>query len=259
MQSFASVETDPSHEAGLSFASPASAAKPTLTLEELASDPTVVIQRLPTTETNNLPSIVTDAGTPRNLSRPALRTEAPTESQPEVPVLHYAAAVQALIDNPTIVVQRIPGYEPLLRESVESETASDTNTLNPAVSSEAPVGEPTAALRPEDGSNFYVQNTFLPVADRYRLRISNGAGSEDLANRFAAFISERGFVPDYVRNANNFNYEQSYVFYNPGLLAAAQKIAETIPVPVKLVEASQGSGSVEVILGSDLIGFDSRL
>jgi hypothetical protein len=32
-----------------------------------------------------------------------------------------------------------------------------------------------------------------------------------------------------------------------------------IPVPVKLIEASQGSGGVEIILGSDLIGFDARL
>jgi hypothetical protein len=188
-----------------------------------------------------------------------VRPDAAIGDAVDIPALRYALSVQELIDDPTVVVQRLPGYMPNLRGSIEEDPASQTSSVGPETIPEVPAGEQNVSMSSQTGSAFYVQNSFLPAAGSYRLRISNGAGQDDLARKFAAFISARGFAPDFVTNAGSFDYEKSYVFYNPGLLSTAQKIAEMIPVPVKLVEASRGSGGVEIILGSDLIGFDARL
>jgi hypothetical protein len=170
--------------------------------------------------------------------------------------IHYAPTLQDLIDDPTVVVQRLPDYVSGPQEFIGPEPADYTSSLLPATMREAPTGDATHLTPMESGSTFYTQNTPSPESGEYKLRISNGSGRADLAREFAGLISERGFVPDFVANARSFDYKTSYVFYNPGLLGAAEKIAEQMPVPVKLVEASRGSGSVEIVLGADLVNFD---
>jgi hypothetical protein len=239
----------------------ASFSPPAMTLQELANDPTVVIQRLPSSETNFLPSVVSNAGEQKSLSYPAVRTAAAIGDRAETktPFLRYALTVQELINDPTVVVQGIPGYAPILQGSLELDPASQTSSLNPVRSPEERTNEPTIAMQSGTGSALYAQNSFLPILGDFKLRISNGSDRDDLARSFAGYISERGFAPDFIANARSSDYKISYVFYNPGLLSAAEEIAEMIPVPVKLIEASRGFGNVEVVLGSDLIDFDVQL
>ena len=62
-----------------------------------------------------------------------------------------------------------------------------------------------------------------------------------------------------IANANTFDYRRTLIFYNPDQRAHAEALAATLPFAVRLVEAKQGRGQIELVLGFDLLGIDDSL
>jgi LytR cell envelope-related transcriptional attenuator len=100
---------------------------------------------------------------------------------------------------------------------------------------------------------------FAEVPHGVLLRVSNGAGRRRMASRFADYLGEHGLSVGLIANAAHFNYKASILFYNPDQEAFAREVAGNLPFSVKLVAAKRGRGSIEVVLGSDLLWFDDTL
>jgi hypothetical protein len=91
------------------------------------------------------------------------------------------------------------------------------------------------------------------------LRVSNGTGRRLMAGRFSRYLGDHGLTVRRIANANSFDYRRSIIFYNPDQRAHAEALAAQLPFPVKLAEAKQGRGEIELILGSDLVAVDETL
>jgi hypothetical protein len=91
------------------------------------------------------------------------------------------------------------------------------------------------------------------------IRVSNGTGRRLMARRFAHYFGEHGLAAHKIANANSFDYRRTVIFYNPDQRSQAEALAAVLPFPVRLSEARQGRGQIELILGFDLIGLDDSL
>lgn len=91
------------------------------------------------------------------------------------------------------------------------------------------------------------------------IRVSNGTGRRLMAGRFAGYFRGHGLFVRKVANANSFDYRRTVIFYNPDQRANAEALAAVLPFPVRLAEAKQGRGQIELILGFDLLSLDDAL
>jgi LytR cell envelope-related transcriptional attenuator/Tetratricopeptide repeat len=91
------------------------------------------------------------------------------------------------------------------------------------------------------------------------VRVSNGTGRRLMASRFARHFGEHGLPVRRIANANSFNYRRTVIFYNPDQRAQAEALAAVLPFPVRLAEAKQSRGQIELILGFDLLSLDDKL
>jgi len=91
------------------------------------------------------------------------------------------------------------------------------------------------------------------------VRVSNGTGRGRMAARFAGYFGEHGLSVRRIANAGSFNYRLTTIFYNPDQRDLAHRLADLLPFPVELAEASKGHGQIELILGFDLLDFDDTL
>jgi Tfp pilus assembly protein PilF len=91
------------------------------------------------------------------------------------------------------------------------------------------------------------------------VRVSNGTGRGLMASRFARYFGEHGLFVRRIANANSFNYRRTVIFYNPDQRSEAEALAAVLPFPVRLAEAKQSRGQIELILGFDLLGLDDTL
>jgi hypothetical protein len=91
------------------------------------------------------------------------------------------------------------------------------------------------------------------------MRISNGTGRGLMASRFAGYFRGHGVIVSKVANANSFDYRRTVLFYNPDQRAHAEALAAALPFPVRLAEAKQGHGQIELVLGFDLVSVDDEL
>ena len=80
-----------------------------------------------------------------------------------------------------------------------------------------------------------------------------------MASRFARYFGEHGLFVRRIANANSFDYRRTVIFYNPDQRAHAEALAAVLPFPVRLAEAKQGRGEIELVLGFDLLGIDDTL
>src|SRR6185369_2943530 len=99
--------------------------------------------------------------------------------------------------------------------------------------------------------------TSLPTGSR--VRVTNGTGRNVMAARFAGYLGEHGLTVRQLANAQSFSYKQSVIYYNPDQREFAEKLAQLLPFGIRLAEAKNGMGQVEIILGSDLLQFDTEL
>jgi hypothetical protein len=91
------------------------------------------------------------------------------------------------------------------------------------------------------------------------VRVSNGTGRGQMAGRFAGYFRGHGVFVRKIANANSFDYRRTVLFYNPDQRAAAEALAAALPFPVRLAEAKQGRGQIELVLGFDLLSVDDEL
>jgi hypothetical protein len=91
------------------------------------------------------------------------------------------------------------------------------------------------------------------------IRVSNGTGRRSMAGRFANYVRRHGLHVNKVANANSFDYSRTVIFYNPDQRAHAEALAAVLPFPVRLAEAKQGRGQIELVLGFDLVSIDDAL
>ena len=80
-----------------------------------------------------------------------------------------------------------------------------------------------------------------------------------MAGRFAAYFRNHGLAVRKIANANSFDYRHTVIFYNPDQRANAEALAAVLPFPVRLAEAKQGRGQIELVLGFDLLSVDDAL
>jgi tetratricopeptide (TPR) repeat protein len=92
-----------------------------------------------------------------------------------------------------------------------------------------------------------------------RIRVSNGTGRNLMAARFAGYLSGHGLKVRQLANAPRFDYRQSVLYYNPDQHDFAVSLSRLLPFPIRLTEATKGNGGVEIVFGSDLLGFDDGL
>jgi hypothetical protein len=123
-----------------------------------------------------------------------------------------------------------------------------------------------ASLAPARGDAPRSANTVNVEADwraavpsSTQVRVSNGTGRRLMATRFARYFGEHGLSVRRITNANSFNYRHTVIFYNPDQRAQAEALAAVLPFPVRLAEAKQSRGQIELILGFDLLGLDDSL
>jgi hypothetical protein len=91
------------------------------------------------------------------------------------------------------------------------------------------------------------------------IRVSNGTGRRLMAGRFAAYFRDHGLAVRRIANANSFDYRRTVIFYNPDQRTNAEALAAVLPFSVRLVEAKQGRGQIELVLGFDLLTIDDAL
>ena len=91
------------------------------------------------------------------------------------------------------------------------------------------------------------------------LRVSNGTGRPSMAKRFAGYLSRHGLTVHTLTNEPSYDNQESTIFYNPDQLSTAENFARNLPLRMKLVEAKQGAGEIEIIVGSDWLVYDDEL
>jgi hypothetical protein len=93
-----------------------------------------------------------------------------------------------------------------------------------------------------------------------RLEIANGTGRTRMAARFGDWLRSEGLPGGRLRNAAHFSHERTVVSYrDPANKAAARRLAALLPSATTVqMDAQQGS-DLRVVLGADLLAFDSSL
>lgn len=91
------------------------------------------------------------------------------------------------------------------------------------------------------------------------LTIANASGQYRLAHRLQQYLTEQGYAADRVANAARFDRTQTVLFCHAQSRAAAEQIRRALPANVKLVVLTSKANSIELVAGSDLNTFDTRL
>jgi Tfp pilus assembly protein PilF len=162
--------------------------------------------------------------------------------------------------SPPVVLGTAPsvGSSATVAPSTASRLASPT--LTPAAPQSAVPG--LGSLVPRGTAVPYAPaRTPFPVTSNWsayvpagtRVRVSNGTGAFLMAKRFARYFDQHGLSVSHVADANTFDFRRTTIFYNPEQRDYAIKLASMLPFSCSLIEAKQGRGQVELILGSDLL------
>jgi tetratricopeptide (TPR) repeat protein len=155
----------------------------------------------------------------------------------------------------TVMLVEAPPMEP---QAVAREQAGPIERLG---ANEWRINIPAAAATPARSSALPAPSTArqggIPASTK--LWVSNGTGRGRMAARFAGYLSENGVGVGRLRNAQNFDYRKSTIFYNADQRKAAEELARMLPVAPRLTEAKAGRGVIEIVLGADLLKFDNEL
>jgi len=225
-----------------------------------------------------LPPSAVEAVAAVPLPAPA-RSEPMVASVPEqLPLMLFPAPrEQPSASRSEVIIASAQAPEPVPPQaSIRSPEVAQPELPLPVVTSTPRVPEPVmASLAPTPASlappAVVTPRAAAPVAPGMKadwkahvpagtlVRVSNGTGRRLMASRFARYFGEHGLSVRKIANANSFDYKRTTIFYNPEQRDYAYALADLLPFPVRLVEAKQGRGQVELILGSDLLGFDDTL
>jgi hypothetical protein len=204
------------------------------------------------------------------LAAPAIPLFAPIVNIPEpVPALPAAAPGDAVASGPETARLKdvlaslsvpaspiAPAPEPPKPAAPPAPTVPAARSPAPSVASQAS-SHADASRSIEPASLTSEWRASVPASTD--VRISNGTGRGLMASRFAGYFRGHGVIVSKVANANSFDYRRTVLFYNPDQRAQAEALAAALPFPVRLAEAKQGHGQIELVLGFDLVSVDDAL
>ena len=118
---------------------------------------------------------------------------------------------------------------------------------------------PVAAPRPpvqqaSMGSKRVVTGGNAPIVE-----VSNGAGRNKLAARMRRYIESTGQRVGRLTNDASFGHGKTVIFYRKGHAGTAKRLADLLPIPVRLLEAEGQAVDVRIRLGGDVLDFDSNV
>jgi hypothetical protein len=91
------------------------------------------------------------------------------------------------------------------------------------------------------------------------LEISNGAGRLRMARRMSMHLTGLGIATARLTNAESFDKQVSEIHFRPGQMAKAAKLKDSLPIRLKIRENMELTTDLRLLLGGDLLGFDSQL
>jgi hypothetical protein len=115
-----------------------------------------------------------------------------------------------------------------------------------------PGAPPTAPARP-------APDVAAPAPLALRLEVANGAGRTRMAARMRSFLAGHDLARGRLANAASFDHARTEILYQPGFADQAWRIARLLPVALEPRETPAPGADVRLVLGHDLLPFDSRL
>jgi hypothetical protein len=92
---------------------------------------------------------------------------------------------------------------------------------------------------------------------RVWLEVSNGNGRTGMAKLVTRVIKRMGGQVWRISNADSFGHRETLIYYQPGNLEQARRVARGLPVPVELAETTTNRPKVKVrlVLGHDIASY----
>jgi hypothetical protein len=118
--------------------------------------------------------------------------------------------------------------------------------VHPGAPPAAPAAPPVRAIAPPEAAAFW-------------LEVANGAGRNRMAARMRTFLARHGVAWGRLTNAASFDHGTTEVLYRPGFAEQASRIARLLPISLAPRETQGPGPDVRLVLGHDLLPFDSRL
>jgi tetratricopeptide (TPR) repeat protein len=130
------------------------------------------------------------------------------------------------------------------------------------VASDETVNQPVAEIQPVklvmDEIAVHAVNT--PVRGKGgKIEVSNGNGSPGNAHLLAIYLTNHGERVWRITNAENFNHQNTVIFYQSGKRLAAERLANKLPVEAELIESTENYPGIAVrlVLGQELVFYKS--
>ena len=160
--------------------------------------------------------------------------------------------------------EKIMDIDPLYKDAKTKWEATEAMTRiaqEPETMTEQEIAESlpaTDTIEKEDTEIAVKDNT---VPEKYTsntdVEISNGNGINRMARRVGEFLRKKGINVTWLTNADNFNYQETNIFYRDGYLDSAMYIERMLPgnqgYQESIISDRPDNINVKVIIGRDLI------
>ncbi len=162
-----------------------------------------------------------------------------------------SVAATALV-APEVVLSGLDPLDALEDDLLEAEKGLpqevEVASLNAAVPVARRIDAPAAA-----GGGVAIAAS-LPLVE-----VSNGTGRLDMAARVRDHLEARGIVVKRLTNAEDYQHQETVIFYRSGWRAYAEKLAAMLPAVIDLDGRPGQDSDVRLELGGDLLDFDRDL
>jgi Flp pilus assembly protein TadD len=91
---------------------------------------------------------------------------------------------------------------------------------------------------------------------RMKIEVANGNGVRHMARQVGHFIQDRTLILMYLSNADHFNYGRTSIYYTPGTLQEALRVAQKLPGLQQMQEKTairEGNADISILIGQDLV------
>ena len=110
-------------------------------------------------------------------------------------------------------------------------------------------------------SSSYAKVVVDPVAPR--IEVANGVGRDGMAERLGRFLALRGLPHSNLKNAEDFDRDETVILYREGWQVYAMGLASLFPAKVRLEQSAavedEVSADIRIEIGGDLLRFDGEL
>ena len=144
------------------------------------------------------------------------------------------------------------GVVPRLNPGDRQEKKNDTPWLKAPVAPDRVV-----STDPNEQAVSEVSKRVADAKDQPTVDVSNGAGRNNLAARVQQYFKNRGLQVDRITNAASFDHGTTVIFYRDGYEKKAKQYSEALPTGPKVEMVNSISTDLRVLLGRDILTFDS--